>query len=330
MDNTDLSVTNNDKIVAYLVILLRTILKAIGIIGLIIISAQSVFASCEALTREGQDTISQQSDNVIIVGQDFDTILDRGILSFALYEDFAPYSYKENGEFKGIDVEIAKVIAQELGVKPKFNLYRADENVDADFRNQIWKGPLINGQVSNIMMHAPYNRDLQCRNEFVVLGAQYMNETLATAYRKSIFEDGAPTPPYYRFHKVGVEDHTISAFYLENFGGGILLSSIKHYPSHEAAFTAMQNDEVDAVMGVKGILEHLVQTDETDEIAVDTPPLINFALKDWTLGIAVNFRYRKLYYSAETVINAMIKDGRMKTIFESYGIEWISPALETN
>jgi len=123
------------------------------------------------------------------------------------------------------------------------------------------------------MMHAPYNKDLQCRNEFVVLGGQYYNETLATAYWKEAFPDGAPTTPYYRFHKVGVENDTISDFYLANFNAG----------------------------------------------------MVNFALNEWTIGIAVNFRYREIYYTVDGIIEDMVKDGRMKSIFAKYGISYAKP-----
>lgn len=280
------------------------------------------FANCDDLAKGFGDVVPKRSDTVNIVGQDFDTILERGFMTFAVYEDFAPYSWEAGSQAKGIDIEIAREIAKEIGVKADFNFYAADENVDADFRNQVWRGPLINGQVSNVMMHAPYNKDLQCRNEFVVLGGQYLNETLATAYLKDVFPDGAPTTPFYRFHKVGVENHTISAFYLENFGNGMLHKNIVHYPDHKDAYEGLVKREVDAVMGVKGRLEYL---DQSDEIEVGTPALVNFSLNEWTIGIAVNFRYRELYYTVDGIIADMIKDGRMQKIFDQYGVNYSKP-----
>ncbi len=294
---------------------------AIAIIG-ILAAPVAAFSNCEDLAKGFDDVVPKQSDTIINVGQDFDTVLEQGFMSFAVYEDLAPYSWQEGDEPKGIDIDIARVVAEEIGVDARFNFFASDENVDADFRNQIWKGPLISGQVSNVMMHAPYDRDLQCRNEFVVLGGQYMNEMLATAYRVEAFEDGAPTPAYYRFHKVGVENHTLAAFYLENFNSGMLLPNIVHYPSIENAYEGLEAAEVDAVMGVRGILQYL---DQSDEIEVDTPPLLNFALDEWTIGIAVNFRYRELDETVDGVISDMISDGRMKAIFDEYGVEWLPP-----
>lgn len=300
------------------------------LLGAVLIAATAIstgaHANCEDLAKGFGDVVPKRSDTRIDVGQDFDTILERGFLTFAVYEDFAPYSWMSGEEAKGIDIEIARVIAEEIGVEAKFNFYSADENVDADFRNQVWRGPLINGEVSNIMMHAPYNKDLQCRNEFVVLGGQYFNETLATAYWKDAFPDGEPTTPFYRFHKVGVENDTVSDFYLTNFSGGMLRKNVVHYPDHETAFDGLIKRKVDAVMGVKGKLEHLDRIgDADDKVAVGTPPLINFSLNEWTIGIAVNFRYRELYYAADGTIEDMVKDGRMQKIFEKYEVSYAKP-----
>ena len=296
-------------------------LRHILALGLILTASQ-LHANCEDLAKGFQDVIPNRADTRINVGQDFDTILERGFLTFAVYEDFAPYSWQEGGKARGIDIEVARIIAADIGVEARFNFVTADENVDADLRNQIWKGPLIGGQVSNIMMHVPYNKNLQCRNELVVLNGQYFNETLATAYRVDLFPDGAPTTPYYRFHKVGVENHTISDFYLSNFSGGMLLPNIVHFPSHEAAFAGMQAGEVDAVMGVKGILEHL---DQQQNIEVATPPLVNFALNSWTLGIAVRHNFRELSYAADFAISQAIADGRIPEIFARYGVAYTKP-----
>lgn len=279
-------------------------------------------ARCEDLAKGYDDVIPKRADTRIDVGQDYDTIVERGFLTFAVYEDFAPFSWEEGGKPRGIDIEIAQIIADDIGVDAKFNFFSADENVDADLRNQVWKGPLINGAVSNIMMHVPYSKDLQCRNELVVLNGQYFNETLATAYRAETFPDGAPTTPYYRFHKVGVENHTISDFYLSNFNGGMLLSNIVHYPSHELAFEGMGAGEVDAVMGVRSILEYL---DQSDAVEVDSPPLVNFALDTWTLGIAVRHNFREVSYAADYALADAIADGRIKAIFDKYGVTYTPP-----
>lgn len=289
----------------------------------IFLFATSLYANCAEFARGFNDVVPNRADTDINVGQDFDTILERGFITFAVYDDFKPFSWMDD-DARGIDVEIARQIAEEIGVEARFNFFQADENVDADFRNQIWKGALIGGQISNVMLHAPYNKDLQCRNEFVVLGGQYYNEQIATAYRTDVFDE-PPTTPFYRFHKVGVENHTISAFYLENFTGGALLPNIVHYPSRATAFNGLVDHSVDAVMDMQSVLEYFAHDANADHIAVDTPPLVNFSLNEWTLGVAVNFRYRELFYAVDGIIADMVGDGRMREIFANYGVAWNPP-----
>ena len=47
-------------------------------------------------------------------------ILKRGVLYVGTTSDYKPFTYIENGEHKGYDIEVAKLIAKELGVKVEF------------------------------------------------------------------------------------------------------------------------------------------------------------------------------------------------------------------
>ncbi|WP_292312205.1 transporter substrate-binding domain-containing protein [Marivivens sp.] len=69
------------------------------------------------------------------VGADLDTIVERGWIEFAVYEDLPPYSWKDGAEDRGVDVEIARLIAEALGVEPRFKYVTSGENVEADLRN---------------------------------------------------------------------------------------------------------------------------------------------------------------------------------------------------
>ena len=62
--------------------------------------AQSVWARCEGYVPQEKP----QNASRDIVGADLDTILERGYIEFAAYEDFAPWSFEQNGKPVGIDV----------------------------------------------------------------------------------------------------------------------------------------------------------------------------------------------------------------------------------
>jgi polar amino acid transport system substrate-binding protein len=252
-----------------------------------------------------------------IVGQDLDDIKERGFIEIAAYSDFAPWSYVEDGKVVGVDVEIGKLIASELGVEARFNLLAADENVDADLRNMVIRGPVVGGRVSNIMMHVPYSFEFQCRNEAVVMTGLYHQEQIAIAYRKDAYLDGKlPVPAYFRFDPVGVENDSLADFYLTSLNNGMLLPMITHYPAIEAAVGGLKKAEVKAVMGQLSQLEFL--KDQT--IGVHTPPLAGLSTGKWSIGVAVRFNWRSLGYAVDDAITAGLEDGRIDAIFKQFGL----------
>ena len=257
-----------------------------------------------------------------IHGRSLDDIQDQGWIRFAVYSDFPPYSYRKDGKLMGVDIDLAHLIAKDLNVEARFYETAAGENVDADLRNNVWKGAVIGGAVSNVMMHIPYNRELVCRNEQVVLGGQYYNETIAIAYSKEEYKDSdPPTLAYFRYDEVGVENDTISDFYLSGILGGQLIPKIKRFKNVELAMTALDAGEVKAVMGPLGQLEHGL----TEKLAVHSPPLPGLAIGEWTLSLATNFRWRPLGYAVDDVVVAAINDGRMEAIFKKHGLTFTKP-----
>ncbi len=258
-----------------------------------------------------------------IVGQELDVIQDRGHMLFAVYEDYPPYSWEEKGKPRGVDVEIARIIAADLGVEAQFIFVAADENLDGDLRNNIWKGPLIGGRVSNVMMRVPYDSAFKCRVEQVVFTGQYAGESIAIAFDKATYPDAddRPIPAYFRYDTVGVENDSISDFYLSGFVGGQLQSNIRRFDTTVDAMAGLAQGEVMAVMGPLNALEHGL-VDSTD---VHQPPLAGFAVSKWTLGVAVNFRYRPLAYAVDDAINYALQDGRIAKIYADYGLTHLPP-----
>ncbi len=256
-----------------------------------------------------------------VVGQELDQVVEQGSMLFAVYEDFPPYSWEEGGQPRGVDVEIARLIAADLGVEAQFNFVAAGENLDADLRNNIWKGPLIGGRVSNVMMRVPYDSKLACRAEQVVFTGQYAGESIAIAYRRDAYPEEKPVPAYFRFDSVAVENDSIADFYLSSFAGGQLAGNMRRYPDMAAAMAALDAGETMAAMGPLGQLEYGL-SDQTD---VHQPPLAGFAVSEWTLGVGISFLYRPLAYAVDDAISAGLADGRIKTIYESYGLSHQPP-----
>ncbi len=258
-----------------------------------------------------------------IVGADLDTIVERGYIEFAAYEDFAPWSHEKDGRIQGVDIDIGALIAEELGVEARFNLVAAGENLEADLRNWIWKGPLVNGRVANVMLHVPYDSEFACRVEQVVFTGQYHDEEISIAYSRDAYPEDPPVPAFFRFDTVAVENDSIADFYLSAFPGGQLIQNMRRYPTAAEAMQALASGETMAAMGPRAQLE----TGLTPELDIHTPPLPGFAVSSWTSGVAVHFAYRGLSYAIDDVIDAALQDGRIAEIFERHGLTHSPPAL---
>lgn len=256
-----------------------------------------------------------------IVGQDMDTIQDQGHMLFAVYEDYPPYSWKEAGKPRGVDIEIARIIAQDLGVEARFNFVAAGENLEADLRNNIWKGALIGGRIANVMMRVPYDSAFKCRVEQVVFTGQYTSESVAIAYDKASYPDEKPVPAYFRFDAVAVENDSISDFYLSSFAGGQLAGKVQRFADMGAAMDALNAGQTKAAMGPLGQLEFGLGTGA----AIHQPPLAGFAVSTWTLGVAVNFSYRPLSYAVDDAVNYALQDGRIAQIYADHGLSFQPP-----
>lgn len=257
-----------------------------------------------------------------IVGYDLDTIQDRGWMDFAVYDDFPPYSWREGRTPRGVDIEIGRLIARDLGVEARFNFVAAGENLEADLRNNVWKGPIVGGKVSNVMLRVPYDSEFTCRVEQVVFTGQYSGEGIAIAYRKEHYPEDLPVPAYFRFDTVAVENDSIADFYLTglvgNRGGS---DKITRFATMAQAMQALADGDVMAAMGPRAQLEFGM----TDEIGVHEPPLPGFSVGTWTIGLGVNFRYRPLAYAVDDAIYSALDDGRIAGIFESYGLSFSAP-----
>lgn len=257
------------------------------------------------------------------VGIDYDEIMARGFILLGVYRDFPPYSYRENGILQGVDIDVGRLIADGLGIEARFAELTADETVEHDLRNYVWRGHYMGAPIVNVMMRVPYNREFDISVELAALTGQYANERIAIAYRIEDYPDGGPTPGHFQTDKVAVERHTLADFYLTSLNRGQLIPNIRRANSPEDARELLFAGEVSAVMGPRAQLEH----DLPEGFAVHTPPLPGLAHAEWPIGIATQFyTARMLAYEVDDIIRAAVEDGRVAAIYAKHGLTYTPPA----
>ena len=102
-----------------------------------------------------QDSLCEQkAAGEAVEGEDIAYIKDKGTLIVGI-TDFAPMDYKgDNGEWIGFDADMAKLVAEKLGVKCEFVEIDWDNKImELDSKNidVVWNGMTLTSEVTNSM-----------------------------------------------------------------------------------------------------------------------------------------------------------------------------------
>lgn len=265
----------------------------------------------------------------------YDDMIDAGTLKVAVYENFAPYSFTVDGQAKGVDVELAEQVAQELGVNLELLWVIPGEKIDDDLRNFIWRGHYLRKDIrADLMLRVPYDREFSNRrnelgelvNELVVMFGPYQRERWLTVYNSRRIKS-LETVGVFQYHPVGVEDDSVPSFYLLTAFAGRLSGNVKHFVSPTAAFSAMQDGKVDAVMAMRGELEWLLSQTKDAQLKKSDAAYPNLGQSTWEVGMAVHESNRQLAYAVEALTEAMIADGRMQTLYDKYHLSYEKPEM---
>ncbi len=252
-------------------------------------------------------------------------IEERGVLEVAVYADFPPFSYRnERGRVVGIDVDIAHALAKQLGVVAAIRAVGADENMEDDLRNNVWKGHYLGGGVADVMLHTPYDEAFAEENDRVSFIAPYYREQIVVAVAADKADGGSPLELFTR-EKVGVELDTLADFYLLSAYSGRIRDQVVHYPSMSEAVAALKRGELSGVAGPRSEIEFALG-EAREAYAVGPVQMPGLRSSGWDLGAAVRQGSSDL---AEALDQAMVRvreSGELQRIFARHGSSYQLPS----
>ncbi|WMN88231.1 transporter substrate-binding domain-containing protein [Vibrio parahaemolyticus] len=262
----------------------------------------------------------------------YDDIIDSQYISIAIYRNYPPFSYLVDDVAKGIDVEIAQQIAKEMGVELRLKWMTADENVEDDLRNNLWKGHYLERTVADVMLRVPYDKEYSLSrddigelvHEQVHMFAPYHTESWQIVYDSKKI-DSVSTMAVFQYHTVGVEVDSIPQFYLSSALGGRMRDSAQHYPSTIDAVDAMQSGQIDAAMGLRSQISYLQGQLDNPQYQLATNAFPMLGQQQWEIGMAVKSNYRQLGYAVGDIVHSMIEKGQMESIFGKYNAIYQAP-----
>lgn len=247
-------------------------------------------------------------------------IRQRGRLRVAVYNDFPPYAMAGG---KGIDAEIARAIAAKLGVAAEVVGYNADEDMNDDLRNMVWKGHYLGAQPSDVMMHVPVDEYLARSNDKVRIFGAYHRETLAMARNpdripKAPSGSAAVALEVFTREKIGVETTSLADSFLLSVLNGRLRENVVHFKTVGAAAKAMADGQVAAVLAQRAELEAALAGQS--RFPIDTPHLPELKMDGWPLGMAVKVEDQALAEAIGAALAELKGDGSIAAIFKRHGI----------
>jgi len=249
--------------------------------------------------------------------------MDAGRLRVAVYNDFPPYSDKG----KGVDVAIGRELAKRLGLDPEIIGYTADEDMNDDLRNMVWKGHYLGTRPADVMLHVPVDSYLAQKNEQVHIFGPYHLESVAIARNADrvppVSGSAALALEVFTREKMGVETASLADNFMVSVLNGRLRENVTHFPTVSLAVEALKQGDVSAVMATRSELENaLGQGARFPVTPVEMPEL---RVKGWPLGMAVKADNVALEDALRQAMDGLYRDGTLDRIFAEYGITRQSP-----
>lgn len=255
-----------------------------------------------------------------------DEVVAAKTLRVIAYLDNAPFSYEDGDTAKGIDVDLGRAIARELGVGAEIILRMQGEKADDDLRVNITRGPLTGGGIGDIMMHVPIDREFATRNrEWAVIGNPYFQERVAVAIHPELT---GPKPVFdvFKDMKIAVQIGTVADYFLMRYKDGMLIENVAHHVKPEVGIKEFIAKDVAALMGVRSKTEALLHAQGHKATFVE-PEMDGIVRSNWVVGLAWKEDSRDLGYAIQAALDKLATSGELEKIFNAYGVTHFKPPL---
>ena len=217
-------------------------------------------------------------------------------------DKFEPYTYLDvNGDYTGVDIEIAEQVFHRLGYEPEFqfitwsekNANLADGTIDC-----IWSCYSMNDREDDYQWAGPY---------------LYSRQVIAVGSDSSIydFEDLSDK-------NVGVQVTTRAAnLFLHTIESPLPeVKQVNCFATKEDMFAALRNGYVDAIAGHEALLNQFITNGKGEYRLLEESPHVSRVGVAFEKGTHV-----ELTQEMDELIREMSQDGTIGSIAEKYGLD---------
>ncbi len=224
-------------------------------------------------------------------------LITNGKLTIATSPDYPPFENLENGEYVGLDIEIAKVLASELGLEPEFKSLQFDAIIPA-----IAAGGQADMGISG------FSVDPERAKEIAFTESYYIDDQAVAVMNTSAITDANADAELNKESVIiAVQSGTTGEAYVqENYPK----AKVQAYGNSTDAFAAMQSGQANAVCTNKAVVEAMLADAYKDakvvkSIATGEEYAIVVSQDNPALTAALNDALKKL--KADGTIDALVK-----------------------
>lgn len=217
-------------------------------------------------------------------------------------DKFEPYTYLDaNGNYTGVDIEIAECVFHELGYEPVFKFItwsEKNENLADGTIDCIWSCYSMNDRENDYQWAGPYLYSRQV----VAVRSDSSIQTIADLSDK----------------RIGVQATTKAAnLFLHMIDSSIPeVKEVDCFATTDDMFAALRKGYVDAIAGHEALLNEFIENGKGEYRLLEESPYIS------EIGVAFEKgTHVELTQKINALITEMSKDGTIGSIAEKYGLD---------
>ena len=173
------------------------------------------------------------------------TLVADGKLTIATSPDYPPFENLVDGEYVGLDIEIGKAVAAELGLEPEFKTLQFDAIIPA-----IAAGGQADMGISGFSVDPERAKEIDFTRSYYT-----DDQAIAVMKGGSVTADNAEEALNAEGVKIAVQSGTTGEAYVqENFPK----ATVQPYGNSTDAFAAMQSNQADAVCTNKAVVDNML------------------------------------------------------------------------
>jgi ABC-type amino acid transport substrate-binding protein len=210
-----------------------------------------------------------------------------------------------------------------MGLKLTLMPFHADDSMNDDLRNMVWRGHYLGFGPADVLMHVPVDRPLMDATPQANIFAPYYRERVVLARRL----DRVPrldTLSELGDAKVAVSGQSLAGWLMIGADSGAYRNQLDTQCKDGAeAARELKRGDVAAAAGLASELESVLRGDARFAIAPLPSPLAR--RNGWAVGMAVKRDSTELAQALQAGINGLSASGRLRDIFEGADVAWQSP-----